>query len=169
MRGNNLKNKRFGQWTVIEKADRPSTHSSPSKPLYWKCKCDCGTERIIPAHNLRCKRTLSCGHDMTLLDYEALYNILKSKNEGRVLCDLSFQEFLEFTSILKCHYCYSPINWVKKGYKTSYNLDRKDNTKGYIKQNCVVCCPRCNFGKGSRYSYQEWYRMNKCFREDQKL
>lgn len=168
MRGNDLKGKKFGKWSVLEKAERPTTHS-PSKPLYWKCKCECGIIRIIPAHNLRCKRTLSCGHDMILPDYLSLYNIFLSSNQGRVKCKLTFDEFVSFTSITKCHYCHTPVNWVKRGYKTSYNLDRKDNKIEYTIENCVVCCPRCNFGKSHRYSYDEWFEMNKCFRDKSKL
>lgn len=161
----NLKGKRFGKWTVIEKAERPITNS-PSKPLYWLCKCDCGNERVIPAHNLRCKKTMSCGHDSNLPDYKSLYNRFIYTNKDRVECNLTFEDFVKFTEIDTCHYCHSKIKWTKHGLPGSYNLDRTDNTKGYDKDNCVVCCGRCNFGKGNRYSYDEWFKMNECFRNE---
>jgi hypothetical protein len=31
-----------------------------------------------------------------------------------------------------------------KSHGYGYNLDRVDNTKGYSKNNCTVCCKVCN-------------------------
>jgi len=163
-----LTGQRFGKWLVLEKANRPPTNSR-SKPLYWRCKCACGNESIIPSHNLRCKRTTNCGCETALPAFRYLYNLFLALNEGRVECNLKFEEFLEFTSITKCHYCNAQINWVKHGGKSAYYLDRKDNDKGYSKSNCVVCCPRCNFGKSSRFTYDEWYGMTKYFRDRQNI
>ena len=38
-------------------------------------------------------------------------------------------------------------------------MDRKDNNKGYEKDNVVPCCWRCNNGRGNLFSYEEWYGM----------
>ena len=35
-----------------------------------------------------------------------------------------------------------------------YNLDRKDNSIGYSKNNCVVCCSTCNYIKGDKFTYE---------------
>ena len=153
---------------VIDKADRPITNS-PSKPLYWKCRCECGNERIIVSHNLRCGRTTNCGCKNTLPDFQRLYNVFILTNKDRVSCDISFHEFLEYTTISKCHYCHSPIKWSNHGKGNAYNLDRKDNTKGYSNSNCVVCCARCNFGKGNRFTYDEWFGMTEYFRRRQNI
>jgi len=162
----NLTGKKFGEWLVLKQVERPLTNS-PSKPLYWLCKCSCGVERIIPSHNLRCNRSLSCGHDIKLPDFRAIYNHFLSTNEKRkISCHLTFEEFKEFTKISKCHYCHSSITWKTHAHNKRYNLDRKNNNEGYTKENSVVCCTRCNFGKNSRYSYEEWYLMNLCFREN---
>ena len=37
----NLKDKRFGRWTVIAPAEPKGRKSR------WLCRCDCGTERIV--------------------------------------------------------------------------------------------------------------------------
>lgn len=101
--------------------------------------------------------------------YEALYNNLVYKASKRgVSANITYLEFLEFTRIKECHYCNTVIKWsirnlLKNGSKS--NLDRKDNLIGYSKENCVVCCWKCNNSKGNRYSYEEWYTMNRCFRE----
>ena len=164
MKSIDLTGKKFGKWIVLEKAERPISNS-PSKPLYWKCKCECGNERIIPAHNLRCKRTTNCGCENILPDFRRLYNHFLSSNEGRVNCKLKFDDFVKFTNTIRCHYCNSEVKWTKHGKGQAYNLDRKDSNKEYSIENCVVCCSRCNFGKSNRFSYDEWYEMTECFRK----
>lgn len=47
-----------------------------------------------------------------------------------------------------CIYCGKES--VFEGRKTSSGIDRADNTKGYIKGNCVPCCMFCNSCKNSR-------------------
>lgn len=53
---NYLVGKRFGRWTVIERAGNRKNGS----PL-WKCRCDCGTVRIIQTSTLTSGRSRSCG------------------------------------------------------------------------------------------------------------
>ena len=52
----NLTGKRFGRLIVIEQAGR-----TKSRSVLWKCKCDCGNEKIISADHLRKGSTKSCG------------------------------------------------------------------------------------------------------------
>ena len=52
--------KRFGSWTVIERA--PNVNGS----RYWLCKCDCGTIRAIPERHLLNGTSKSCGHPKDL-------------------------------------------------------------------------------------------------------
>jgi hypothetical protein len=72
--------------------------------------------------------------------------------------------FLEFTNIKNCHYCNGDINWseyqsINFQKSQAYNLDRKDNNLGYTKDNCVVCCGRCNLSKGDRFTYDNWKQI----------
>ena len=54
-----LTGKRFGRWTVIGRAE---SRMSAGKPVvFWKCKCDCGTERDVSGNSLRCGLSESCG------------------------------------------------------------------------------------------------------------
>jgi hypothetical protein len=50
-----LTGKRFGRLFVIERMGNQSIHA------YWKCRCDCGTEKAICSTNLIRKRQISCG------------------------------------------------------------------------------------------------------------
>lgn len=104
-----------------------------------------------------------------LKPYQALFNNFRSKVAQRnISCSISFEEFLELIKHPYCHYCYSYLhfsefNTSKNGSR--YQLDRCDNNLGYSKENCVLCCWKCNNSKSNRYSYEEWYEMNIKFRE----
>ena len=50
----NMPGKRFGKWVVIEKVCHKPGHR------YYKCRCDCGTEKIICGGDLRRKSTTQC-------------------------------------------------------------------------------------------------------------
>ncbi len=58
-----------------------------------------------------------------------------------------------------CHYCgEEPRARYTDHYNGSYlhsGIDRKDSSKGYTVDNCVSCCPTCNFMKRAR-PYEEW-------------
>jgi hypothetical protein len=163
MKSIDLTGQKFGKWTVIEKTGRPSDHKSPSRPVYWKCRCECGVEKTIVAHNLRGNRTKSCGCGLGSTAFYPLYNMVVRQAQLRNLtCTLSFDEFLSFTTVTNCHYCHAEIVWDKR--RKAYHLDRVDNAKGYEFSNCVVCCTKCNLSKSNRYSYDEWFSMNECFR-----
>ena len=45
----------FGRLVVIERV------GSKKKHVFWKCRCDCGNDKILRGTNLRSGTTLSCG------------------------------------------------------------------------------------------------------------
>lgn len=101
--------------------------------------------------------------------YEALYNkfVYDRKRAGQD-SNLTFDDFLEFTAIDHCHYCDESVFWAERSLQANgyaYNLDRMDNTRGYFKDNCVVCCWECNETKGSRYSYAEFVLLSPSLRK----
>lgn len=51
-----LKGKRFGEWEVLDKAD---------KDRYWTCKCSCGTIKDVIDYSLVHGKSTSCGHGIT--------------------------------------------------------------------------------------------------------
>ena len=76
-----LTNKKFGHLTAIEKAP------SKNNKTYWKCKCDCGVEKLVQTGHLTSGAVSTCGNK----DCQFHYNPLFSKKELRcVLCNESF-------------------------------------------------------------------------------
>lgn len=53
--------------------------------------------------------------------------------------DLTFDQLYKLITG-KCHYCLKEADPFQ-------GIDRKDNTKGYVKTNCVGCCSDCNYSK----------------------
>ena len=52
-----LTGQRFGRWTVIKLAGKTQN----SRERTWLCRCDCGTEKVIPQGRLKCGDSRSCG------------------------------------------------------------------------------------------------------------
>lgn len=55
-----LTGRKFGRWTVLEKAPLQRTEANGAK-TGWLCRCECGTERILPGRYLVSGRSTSCG------------------------------------------------------------------------------------------------------------
>ena len=97
--------------------------------------------------------------------------MLDSADERHLTCMMTYDEFVEFTAINSCHYCGEFIAWSKWNNNSvgkgngRYHMDRKDNTLGYLKDNCVVCCKTCNRAKGARYDYDTWFAMTQVLRD----
>ena len=156
-----LTGKKFNNLEVIKLV---STHDKRVHHSVWECKCICGKiftkihSNIIKGKNLGCNNCYRIYGQIKLRPFESKYNVLKTLNKNRVSVDLTYEEFLEFTKILECHYCGSTLK--RNPYKCSgYYLDRKDNNLGYSVTNCVTCCPRCNAAKSDHFTYEEWKQI----------
>ena len=154
-------------WTILGKGYYSDGHPK------WKCICKCGRTADMSTSNLYRGKTSTCvgcysAHNQ-LKPYEALYNLLCRASKGRAVVDLSYKQYLKFVG-LDCHYCEAKVPWVphlniKKGVRGSaYNLDRKNNSLGYSRSNCVVCCPRCNRAKSNHFTYEEWVMLGSLIR-----
>ena len=166
---------KYGRLTLEERLPN-RVSKGRSRPL-WKVRCDCGTYKEVLTETLFSGKTLSCGclqREVTrertrLRVYENLYNHLKkgARERGHSV-HLSYEEFVEFTKTKHCHYCTKRLVWSEylgPRIYSGHNIDRMDNSIGYTKGNCVVCCGRCNRSKSNLWSYKEWRLMTKCFRE----
>lgn len=160
---------RFGLLVV-----RRFSHIGQGRHSYWECICDCGTTKIVSSHSLHAGNSKSCGclvYRTNSLPYGyASMNVLwrtYSKNAKRRGLDfeIGMEEFRRLTS-LNCFYCGTPPNrTVSLGKDKKHNgeyvyngLDRIDNEIGYIIENIVPCCSKCNYAKRdmSYTKFKEW-------------
>lgn len=134
---------------------RYNNHSL-TKIFVYKCRgIDCLKEVkvqqcALKTHSRKCKSCSQKGRP-----FESLYNEMKKGASRRhIQVDLSYDDFLILTKIKNCSYCGDRISWNKfsrnngKILSRSYNIDRRNNSKGYTLDNCTVCCFRCNHFKG---------------------
>jgi len=146
--------------------DKRTQHKHPNKFYHLKCKCVCGKETIVEFQTLG-RNTRSCGCDnggRTRRKYTSnpvegnardIYKFYRTNNPG----DLSFEQFLELSS-LSCNYCgSSPSNISRGTHKQGYRydapfiysgLDRVDSQKPHDYNNCVPCCYTCNLAKSNK-------------------
>lgn len=158
--------KRIGNLVVKKNVEGKSNHYTK-----FLCLCDCGNEKIIRGdvlyQSIKRKFVISCGCRVkkrgekrgltTVISY--YHNHCRQNNRE---FSLSRDEFYEICQ-LNCSYCGTPpSNVARLKTKTMgdrffiYNgIDRVDNKKGYILENCVACCKQCNLMKKDMDT-EEW-------------
>jgi 5-methylcytosine-specific restriction endonuclease McrA len=163
--------KRFALRTEIESRK----HGGSRSTYIFKCsKAGCEQELRVRCDYLSTHSSLCSTHAHVKRPFESIWNGLKRDIRGHKVA-LTYEEFVEFTKITNCHYCGASIPWqpygVVRGKFTSraYFLDRKDNDKGYSKENCVVCCTQCNSIKSNRFTYDEFLKLAPSLSEIQRL
>lgn len=158
---NKLEGKRYGQLLVLGYIGPDAKGTA-----FYRCLCDCGVECRVSGGHLSSGHSQTCGcvkPGLRLRPYEAVFNTFRREaKRSQKDVGITYEDFLAFTLILRCHYCGHPIIWSKYNIQSSvYNLDRTDNTRGYTKDNLVVCCKRCNYAKADRFTYDEWTQIGK--------
>lgn len=143
---------RFGKLLVVKLIRKTENSSS-----IYLCKCDCGNDTEVHYNSLISGRTTSCccvGYNTGKKEkgqwsFTSLFNSYKSCAKKRgLIFSLNREEFKNMTK-QNCFYCgKEPSNiFNTKGSNGCYiynGIDRVDNTKGYILDNCVTCCELCN-------------------------
>ncbi len=148
-----LTGKRFDRLTVLERAE-----NNNSDKVRWLCQCVCGNQKIIAGTHLSTGKTRSCGcllsehaisnnkkycrtHGMhrtkTYNSWQSMFARCYDKNnpsyryygaKGIEVCE-AWHKFENF---------FADMGTRPKG-KT---IDRKDNSKGYFKENCRWRTPK---------------------------
>ena len=110
---------------------------------------------------LRKWRKQKRGHNV----FEQLKRRLKYSHKEEFLLFGDREDFIQWYEDQKkeCSYCEIPENLILKTQKLFnirkksiyLELDRKDNTKGYSRENIVLCCSRCNTIKSNFFTENE--------------
>ena len=142
-----LSGKKFGMWTVLERAEKKSENN---KGL-WKCLCECGKIGYVNSYNLIHKKSLSCGciqkkvtierlttHNLTNTKLYRIYFDMKRRcynpnnkrykdygGRGISICDEWKNDFMSF------------YNWsIENNYKEGLSIDRINVNGNYEPSNC---------------------------------
>lgn len=94
---------------------------------------------------------------------EQKYRSKKQSCKSRgIIFELSLKEYIKLMTKKRCQY-------TKRAFSstTIRSIDRIDNTKGYIKGNCVVCCQHLNSIK-SNAPYEDIIGMVKYLKKFKK-
>jgi len=163
---------RYGRWTVIARAE-----NDKGGLACWLCRCECGAERAVRGASLRRGRSKSCGclhrelvgERYRLPEGEAAFNSLfyhiKCAAKKRGYEWGLIKEEVRTLTRQPCYYCGAEPSqgWSGKRVNGAYiynGIDRVDNNRGYLPDNVVPCCKRCNFAKGmgSIAEFKDWLR-----------
>ena len=129
----------FNSWTVHEHHQHGT----------YRCTCICGLEKQISAVELRSGKRKACRSCSTRRPDSGFREVLSSYRGNAKRRDLDFRLSEEqVLSLLSspCSYCGLPHSMSCKEIK--YNgIDRRNNSLGYIIENCVPCCKICNHMK----------------------
>jgi hypothetical protein len=160
----------FGSWTVISEMWIDSARAKRVRT-----RCVCGKEFDNYVCRLLRGASCSCGCQRNLKRTKPFLSVYletkkRAKKRGKEFL-LSYEDYVDFAKNPFCFYCDEPLFWPEygrrsrasgppKGYLSS-NIDRKDNSVGYVKENIVSCCSRCNKVKGKFLSFEEMVEVGK--------
>lgn len=148
---------------VIEHSYQKRYINSKNVVQYWKCLCDCGNTCQVSVHSLRNGTVKSCGCLRTeVIEQERIKRLAKNPNKGLSKTNewklrssakerakargLYFNLKVEDITIPDvCPVLGIPLVKGKgKMHSGSPQLDRKDNSQGYILGNVAVISQRAN-------------------------
>jgi len=139
---------KFGRLTVVEFVEVRKNKS------YWKCKCDCGKEKITVNNSLKKGNTKSCGciskeknsnlrHGMGSTRFYRIHQSIKTRclnsntqhyeyygGRGVKVCD----EWLEFKGFQEMYSSY--LEHIKIHGEKNTTIERIDVNGNYCKENC---------------------------------
>ncbi len=170
-------------WTIIECLDEIKKNDG-GKSCLVECSCENKTRKIIRVRDIingkpkTCKACnprfekqfkisqkypeVSTGTNgiKRFLATEIILGIIGNAKQRNLVFELDYLEAFEKYCLGSCFYCgFKPI-WPE----THNGIDRYDNDKGYVEDNCVSCCFRCNWAKRNNVVDEFKFRVNKIYK-----
>lgn len=139
----NLVGKRFGAFTVIRQ-----NGSDKSGYVLWECLCGCGNASFVRGASLtsgnstQCKKCVNRTHGLSSTNFYKVWQGMKTRctnhksinfhNYGGrgISYDIKWEQFENF------------YRDMFSGYEDGLTLERKNNFKGYSKENCEWVTPK---------------------------
>lgn len=146
--------KRYGRLLVLRRDG-----SDGRGMARWLCRCNCGEEVTVIGTALRYGRVQSCGclryaHRLPKGESgltQLFHRTQRQARDRNYAWELTREQVYVLTS-QPCHYCGTKPGQTigyRHGEYTYNGIDRADNGVGYVISNCVSCCKRCNYAKGT--------------------
>jgi len=153
---------KYGKLTIVEEYKTRTKTGRSQRRL--KCLCDCGNITDVEKAKVVGGITKSCGcvqkemrknlgKSRMLPKYQASINEVfsvyrKSAIKRGFIFQLNREEFLNIIT-RECIYCgdkltNTHVKPFNNGNFSYTGIDRYDNNRGYVKDNCVPCCEKCN-------------------------
>jgi len=141
VKAKDLTNQKFGRLTALTVFYKDGIR-------WWHCKCDCGNIHDVSILNLG-RGTKSCG----------CYNLERSKkrkqSDSQIKRNATIRYYKRNAKVRNLDWLLSNVEFDLLQSQICYfcgkepinGIDRLDNTKGYLFDNCVSCCTTCNRAK----------------------
>lgn len=154
----NIANQRFGRLVALERVEDRITKSG-RKIIQYKCRCDCGNEKVVDARHLKDGSIISCGcylHEMLIENGKRvakkpsnIHHLINSRiyriwgNMVNRCTNINNPAFGRYggRNITVCDEWKDSFEtfyeWAKlSGYNDNLTIDRIDNNSGYAPDNC---------------------------------
>jgi len=87
---------------------------------------------------------------------QCFYHLRSNAKKRNINFNLTCDYYLDLRHDWKCYYC---------GNDDKFSIDRKDNNKGYTKNNSAACCFYCNQIKSNKFFESEMLRVGELFKQ----
>lgn len=140
-----ISNNKYGKLTAIK-----PTKERYRSSIVWECKCECGRTAHVCVRLLNAGNRTTCGLCIKRSDETAYNTYFDSYKQNAKKRGLSFsltkKQFMSLVS-RDCWYCGAEPQLRSHSRNNDIivnGIDRTNNSKGYLINNCVPCCKICN-------------------------